>query len=155
MLAPPVPTQESLFQAQFQYIAQSFIQSHAYYAKTALQDSTAAQTSFCVSSDLSMVRKIGNESHLTNPRFAIQGCLDSMYDFLFNFHRVLSSFLPDYQYISAHCPPAVLGKKTRSTPDITLVLDLDETLIHSSATPMADNDQIITINNGTSDVNVF
>lgn len=76
MLAAAVPTQESLFQAQFQYVAQTFIQSHAFQAKQALQ--TSPPVPFCTSPDLSMVTKVGSESRLTNPHFAIEGCLDSM-----------------------------------------------------------------------------
>ena len=67
---------------------------------------------------------------------------------------MLAAFLPEYRAVAAHCPPPILAKKTRKAPDMTLVLDLDETLIHSSATPMSDTDHQITVNNGGADITV-
>lgn len=48
----------------------------------------------------------------------------------------------------------VLGKKTRQAPKHTLVLDLDETLVHSSLSPIGEDDYQITIRRGTEDVAV-
>ena len=81
MLATDAPTQESLFQAKFQYIAHTCIQTHAVSAQRALQESTQTQAQSCYSADFSMVTKVGNESRLTNPHFRIEGCLDSLYSF--------------------------------------------------------------------------
>lgn len=66
---------------------------------------------------------------------------------------VLSSFLPDYVTVAQFCPPPVLPKKKSSK--LTLVLDLDETLIHSSLTQMNDDDRQIVLSNGTAYVTVI
>eukprot|EP00826_Nyctotherus_ovalis_P015883 TRINITY_DN14552_c0_g2_i11.p1 TRINITY_DN14552_c0_g2~~TRINITY_DN14552_c0_g2_i11.p1 ORF type:complete len:114 (+),score=5.98 TRINITY_DN14552_c0_g2_i11:372-713(+) len=47
-----------------------------------------------------------------------------------------------------------LAKKTRQTPDLTLVLDLDETLVHSSLAPITEDDDQITIRKGATDITV-
>ena len=62
--------------------------------------------------------------------------------------------MPDYKVIAGNCPHDVLENKTRDSPEMTLVLDLDETLIHSSCTPLSENDQTIVMNNGVSDITV-
>eukprot|EP00826_Nyctotherus_ovalis_P015884 TRINITY_DN14552_c0_g2_i14.p1 TRINITY_DN14552_c0_g2~~TRINITY_DN14552_c0_g2_i14.p1 ORF type:complete len:204 (+),score=41.23 TRINITY_DN14552_c0_g2_i14:372-983(+) len=48
-----------------------------------------------------------------------------------------------------------LAKKTRQTPDLTLVLDLDETLVHSSLAPITEDDDQITIRKGATDITVY
>lgn len=55
--------------------------------------------------------------------------------------------MPDYQLVSSFCPPPILNKKTRNTPELTLVLDLDETLVHSSLVKNSENDTKITFAN--------
>lgn len=40
--------------------------------------------------------------------------------------------LPDYSYVQDLCPPVALPEKPDDAPPITLLLDMDETLLHSS-----------------------
>lgn len=68
---------------------------------------------------------------------------------------VLSSFLPDYVTVAQFCPPPVLPKKAKKSSKLTLVLDLDETLIHSSLTQMNEDDKQIVLSNGTACVTVI
>ena len=72
------PSQESLFRAQYQYMAHAFMQYHAYQAKLSLDKIAQDQSRTYVNSDLTMVTKVGVQSYLTNPHFAIEGCLDSL-----------------------------------------------------------------------------
>ena len=69
--------------------------------------------------------------------------------------RVLASFLPEYQILTPYRSPPALAKKTRHTPELTVVLDLDETLVHSSITRVADSDHEITLFNGTDEGKVY
>lgn len=43
----------------------------------------------------------------------------------------------------------LLPIKTRNSPNLTLVLDLDETLVHSEMSPIENPDQVISISNGS------
>lgn len=63
--------------------------------------------------------------------------------------RVINSFLPEYQ-IPTDTPHSI-PKKTRDTPELTLVLDLDETLVHSSAVPINKDDIQVPINDSMGD----
>jgi TFIIF-interacting CTD phosphatase-like protein len=56
--------------------------------------------------------------------------------------------------VAQFCPPPVLPKKSKKSPKLTLVLDLDETLIHVSLKQMHEDDQPIVLSNGTNDVMV-
>ena len=69
---------ESIFYAQYQYVAQAYMQYHAYQAKQCLDTIQPDQSRTCINSDLTMVSKLGIESWLSNPLFAIEGCLDSL-----------------------------------------------------------------------------
>jgi hypothetical protein len=40
--------------------------------------------------------------------------------------------LPEYKYVSHLCPPVALPPKEPGAPDLTLVLDMDETILHCS-----------------------
>jgi hypothetical protein len=48
--------------------------------------------------------------------------------------------LPDYAYVRHLCPPITLPPKTAGAPPITLVLDLDETLVHCTVEPVENAD---------------
>lgn len=48
--------------------------------------------------------------------------------------------LPDYAYVRHLCPPITLPPKTSGAPPITLVLDLDETLVHCTVEPVENAD---------------
>ncbi len=72
MIAAAAPSPESLFHAQCQYIAQTVVQNHA---KQCLKDIPAGP---CTHTDLTMVKRADSGSYLTNPRFPIESCLDSL-----------------------------------------------------------------------------
>lgn len=61
---------ESAVQIQLQYIAQSYIESHALHPKRTFQNPH--------SSHLSMVMKVKGRLQLTNPWFNIEDCLESL-----------------------------------------------------------------------------
>jgi len=65
--------------------------------------------------------------------------------------------LPDYYIVASQCPPIAIDKKTRDSPELTLVLDLDETLVHSSSVPLGKDDHQILVNDdmGDSIVKIF
>eukprot|EP00826_Nyctotherus_ovalis_P064117 TRINITY_DN939_c0_g2_i8.p1 TRINITY_DN939_c0_g2~~TRINITY_DN939_c0_g2_i8.p1 ORF type:complete len:110 (-),score=0.36 TRINITY_DN939_c0_g2_i8:484-813(-) len=69
-------------------------------------------------------------------------------------YRALSTFLPSYENVAQYCPPPVLPKKIKKGPKLTLVLDLDETLVHASLKPVSEEDKQISVSNGTADVTV-
>ena len=50
--------------------------------------------------------------------------------------------LPPYKSVVPVARPAVLPKKTRKLPPISLVLDLDETLVHCNVEPIPDADLV-------------
>ncbi|EFJ08492.1 hypothetical protein SELMODRAFT_126751 [Selaginella moellendorffii] len=60
--------------------------------------------------------------------------LDNFDPYLFIKH------LPDLSEVVAPCRPMLLPKQTRRCPPVTLVLDLDETLVHSTLEHCADAD---------------
>ena len=52
-------------------------------------------------------------------------------------------------------PSAQLGLQTRSSPKLTLVLDLDETLVHSTIMPNGPYDQELTLLGFENPIKVF
>jgi len=73
-----VQSSESIFHAQCKYMAQAFVQYHAYYAKQAIQSLTPDQTQKSANADLTTITRTRTEYFLTNPYFSIEGCLDSL-----------------------------------------------------------------------------
>ena len=74
-----VPSQESVFHAQYKHMAQTFVQYQAYYAKQAMQSlSPDEQSKKYLNADLTTITRTGTEYYLTNPYFSIEGCLDSL-----------------------------------------------------------------------------
>lgn len=60
-------------------------------------------------------------------------------------NRIIAKSLPPYSEIASTIPQSLLGRKTRSSPENTLILDLDETLVYSSCNPIEHYDSIITL----------
>lgn len=63
--------------------------------------------------------------------------------------------LPDYNEISRPWICGHLAKKTRQTRNLTLVLDLDETLIHASIDPRDSHDFKISLKDNGSAIDIF
>ncbi len=59
---------------------------------------------------------------------------------------VLARSLPTYASVAPNYPRLSLAKKTRRTPDITLVLDLDETLMVATCNAALPHDYVVTMN---------
>lgn len=148
MKATVPPNIENAIQAQLQCIAQSYLEFHALHPKRSFQHITKPSASH-----LSMVTKTKGRLQLTNPSFNIEDCLESLYAFA-DCRSVLSSLLLAQQNIVSPCFPPVLPKKTRSTLDITLILDLDETLLHASLAPISQNDHVILFRGAAAEIPV-
>eukprot|EP00830_Metopus_es_P012486 TRINITY_DN2775_c0_g1_i1.p1 TRINITY_DN2775_c0_g1~~TRINITY_DN2775_c0_g1_i1.p1 ORF type:complete len:280 (-),score=42.18 TRINITY_DN2775_c0_g1_i1:50-889(-) len=88
------------------------------------------------SPELSCVRKIGTSIQLTNENFPKGEYVDSL---------IIAESLPEYKSIAEKFPRYKLAKKTRSSPELTLILDLDETLVFASPKPVPGYDCDITI----------
>jgi TFIIF-interacting CTD phosphatase-like protein len=56
----------------------------------------------------------------------------------FNCWQFMKS-LPEYKYVSHMCPPPALPPKETGAPEYTLVLDMDETLLHCSVDDPSDH----------------
>ncbi|XP_075082766.1 uncharacterized protein LOC107819233 isoform X4 [Nicotiana tabacum] len=63
--------------------------------------------------------------------------------------------LPDLYSVVPTFRPVLLPKQTRSCPSTTLVLDLDETLVHSTLEPCDDADFTFSVNFNLKDHNVY
>lgn len=63
--------------------------------------------------------------------------------------------LPDLSSVVPTFRPILLPKQTRSCPPTTLVLDLDETLVHSTLEPCDDSDFTFTVNFNHQDHTVY
>lgn len=63
--------------------------------------------------------------------------------------------LPDLSSVVPTFRPVLLPKQTRSCPPTTLVLDLDETLVHSTLEPCDDADFTFTVNFNNQDHTVY
>eukprot|EP00826_Nyctotherus_ovalis_P008981 TRINITY_DN1233_c0_g1_i1.p3 TRINITY_DN1233_c0_g1~~TRINITY_DN1233_c0_g1_i1.p3 ORF type:complete len:151 (-),score=0.43 TRINITY_DN1233_c0_g1_i1:610-1062(-) len=141
--------QVATFHAQFQYRAQALFQYHQFCARQS--ESSFLQSFF--DSYLSMISKVEGNFCLTNPQFPIEECLNSLY--LSPLHlRVISSFLPEYESVADYCPAPLIPKKSRDSPELTLVLDLDETLVRCSTLPIGKNSVQVPANDDLSDSTV-
>ncbi|RAL42980.1 hypothetical protein DM860_009762 [Cuscuta australis] len=63
--------------------------------------------------------------------------------------------LPDLSAVVPTFRPMILPKQTRSCPSLTLALDLDETLVHSTVEPCIDADFTFSVNFNTMDHTVY
>lgn len=94
--------------------------------------------------DLTIVHKQKGNLKFANQRFNHdEYCDDSMYFLCDSIRKFLKS-LPKYSSIANVSGSRQLAKKTRRSRNLTLVLDLDETLICSSTDPKPSYDFKIT-----------
>eukprot|EP01138_Halocafeteria_seosinensis_P008973 gb/GECG01009171.1/.p1 GENE.gb/GECG01009171.1/~~gb/GECG01009171.1/.p1 ORF type:complete len:412 (+),score=41.85 gb/GECG01009171.1/:1-1236(+) len=63
--------------------------------------------------------------------------------------------LPPYREVAPRTPRLALPKKSRDAPDITLVLDLDETLVHCSIDPLDGADMTFPVTFNLVDYQVY
>lgn len=92
-------------------------------------------TSKWKNSYITPVSKKGTNIELLNQHYVTDSSnSDSLYSHIF-ISRTLMASLPKYNEISQPYSSIHLAKKTRRSCNLTLVLDLDETLIHTSNNP--------------------
>lgn len=107
---------------------------------------TATSSSSCSSAD--PVPKETETHEEEEDDFSCEDSLASINDTTpddeFNPWQFIKS-LPDYRLVSHLCPPVTLPPKRPEDPPLTLVLDLDETLVHCTVEPVANPDLIFPV----------
>ncbi len=99
----------------------SFLPSAPQSESTAEPDSSRIPA-FLSTPDLTLVKRLGQRFFFTSSQFDFNACWQSM---------MVTSMLPSYDYIASSFRN-ILKKKPENKARITLVLDLDETLVLSS-----------------------
>ena len=141
----PSPEYRVMMQTYLQMYVQAILECHK-----ALALNSPSTTG---SAGLTTIANVNRQLQLTNPQFRAEDCAMSMYNSPLT-HSALSYFLPDYHLIVPQQPTPILAKKTRTCHRMTLVLDLDETLVHSSLQLPACYDHVVVLTRPSGPINV-
>lgn len=103
---------------------------------------------------LTLVRKLYGEYQVTNRYYRCETLMTFLYIDYVNYRTVANS-LPNCEDALSLLVHAKLPPQIPNTPNIVLVLDLDETLISSSANFSEDHNLVLTINSNDISYNVL
>ena len=99
-----------------------------------------------IPSSLSLVKKVESGLEIVNEQYKCENLYDSPYFFII--YRIVANSLPEYGTVAPPFPLILMGYKTKNSHNVTLVLDLDETLLYASYNEISIYDHVIPYKDG-------